>query len=303
MPGVLLALEPGDCVTPVRRRSDRTSFRVLLVEPEFITRFVETAFPDGGVKLSRGLLGDGAVTAFDAFWAGVRPAMAPLEQEGLLAAFLEAASDNTTAVAGASITPPIARAKKLLEDRFADDVRLEELEKEIGLSRFYLVRRFRAEVGMPPHAYPAGDTARSRARADRLGHGAVGSGVALRIHRSEPSDAPLPSCDGRLSRRLRPLGRRPSLIERIGRRPSERRLAPLTSGPHRGTYSVMVHLEAIMPALGANGDGHVHDYWWLILAPSSCSPSSLPLAYGSAAMAAARSDTKAPTASVRSLQA
>jgi AraC-like DNA-binding protein len=153
VPGVLLALEPGDCVTPVRHRADRTAFRVLLVEPEFITRFVETAFPDGAVKLSRGLLGDGAVTAFDALWTGVQSGDGPLEQEGLLAAFLEAASDHAIVVAGAAITPPIARAKKLLEDRYADDVRLEELEKEIGLSRFYLVRRFRAEVGMPPHAY------------------------------------------------------------------------------------------------------------------------------------------------------
>jgi len=151
--GVLLALEPGDCITPVRRHADHTAFRTLLVEPEFIARFVETAFPDGGVKLCRGILGDGAVEAFDAFWSGVQSGDGPLEQEGLLAAFLEAASDNTKHVAGAAITPPIARAKQLLEDRYADDVRLEQLEQEIGLSRFYLVRRFRAEVGMPPHAY------------------------------------------------------------------------------------------------------------------------------------------------------
>jgi AraC-like DNA-binding protein len=151
--GVLLALEPGDCVTPVRRRSDRTSFRTLLVEPTFIARFIETAFPDGGVALRRGLLGDAAVSAFDAFWSAVSSGDAPFEQEGLLAAFLESASDNTQVVPAAPVTPPIARARKILEDRFADDVRLEELEAEIGLSRFYLVRRFRAEVGMPPHAY------------------------------------------------------------------------------------------------------------------------------------------------------
>ena len=153
VPGVLLALEPGDCVTPVRRRSEHTEFRTLLVEPDFIARFVETAFPDGTVKLCRGILGAAAVDAFDALWTGVQSSDGPLEQEGLLAAFLEAACDNAILIAGAEITPPIARAKKLLEDRFADDVRLEQLEQEIGLSRFYLVRRFRAEVGMPPHAF------------------------------------------------------------------------------------------------------------------------------------------------------
>ncbi|HEX8952871.1 MAG TPA: AraC family transcriptional regulator [Polyangia bacterium] len=151
--GVLLALEPGDCVVPVRRRSATSRFRTLLVEPDYIARFIETAFPDGGVQPRRGLLGDTAAQALDAFWSAVIAGEPAFEQESLLAGFLEAASDETSGLPAAPITPPIARAKQILEERFADDVRLEELEAEVGLSRFYLVRRFRAEVGMPPHAY------------------------------------------------------------------------------------------------------------------------------------------------------
>jgi len=153
VPGVLLALEPGDCVVPVRQVAAETAFRTLLIEPEFTTRFIATAFPDGGVQLRRGLLGEAAVQAFDALWTAVTGGDAAFEQEGLMAAFLEAASDEGQGLPAAPITPPIARAKKLLEDHFADDVRLEQLEAEIGLSRFYLVRRFRSEVGMPPHAF------------------------------------------------------------------------------------------------------------------------------------------------------
>jgi AraC-like DNA-binding protein len=152
-PGTLLALEPGDCVAPLRRRSESTSFRTLLIEPEFVAEFVKTAFPNGEVKLRRGLLGEAALPAFDNFWDAVSHGEPALEQEGSLSAFLEAASDGTTGLATAAITPPVARAKKFIEERFADDVRLEHLEAEVGLSRFYLVRRFRAEVGMPPHAY------------------------------------------------------------------------------------------------------------------------------------------------------
>ncbi len=152
-PGVLLALEPGDCITPVRRRSDATAHRSLLVEPESVATFVATAFPGRAVQLRRGLLGDAAAQAFDALWAAIAGGDAPIDQESLFAGFLEAASDETQPLPTTPITPPIARAKRLLEERFADDVRLEELEAEIGLSRFYLVRRFRAEVGMPPHAY------------------------------------------------------------------------------------------------------------------------------------------------------
>jgi AraC-like DNA-binding protein len=152
-PGTLLALEPGDCVTPLRRHTDVTRFRTLLVEPEYIADFMKTAFPDGGVNLKRGLLGEAAVRAFDNFWQAAKDEEPALEQEGLLGSFLEAASDDTTGLAAAAITPPVARAKKYIEERFADDVRLEHLEAEVGLSRFYLVRRFRAEVGMPPHAF------------------------------------------------------------------------------------------------------------------------------------------------------
>ncbi|MCU1277257.1 MAG: AraC family transcriptional regulator [bacterium] len=152
-PGTLLALEPGDCVAPLRRRTSGSKHRTLLVEPEYAADFVKNAFPDGGVKLRRGLLGEAAVRTFDNFFEAVSDNEPALEQEGLLSAFLEAASDDTTVLATAAVTPPVARAKKFIEDRFADDVRLEHLEAEVGLSRFYLVRRFRAEVGMPPHAF------------------------------------------------------------------------------------------------------------------------------------------------------
>jgi AraC-like DNA-binding protein len=151
--GTLLALEPGDCVQPLRRRSQSSSFRSLLVEPEYAADFVKNAFPDGGVHLRRGLYGETAVRAFDAFWEAVSNNEPALEQEGLLSAFLEAASDDASVLTTTEVTPPVARAKKYIEERFADDVRLEQLEAEVGLSRFYLVRRFRAEVGMPPHAY------------------------------------------------------------------------------------------------------------------------------------------------------
>jgi hypothetical protein len=41
----------------------------------------------------------------------------------------------------------------------------------------------------------------------------------------------------------------------------------------------MVHLETIMPALGANGDGDAHAYWWVILALIVFAVVA-PLAYG-----------------------
>ncbi len=47
----------------------------------------------------------------------------------------------------------IARARRYIEDRYAEGIRLEQLAAHVALSPFYLLRTFRAEVGMPPHAY------------------------------------------------------------------------------------------------------------------------------------------------------
>ena len=47
----------------------------------------------------------------------------------------------------------VARAKDFLDDAFPDDISLDRLAQVAGLSRFHLLRVFRAEVGLPPHAY------------------------------------------------------------------------------------------------------------------------------------------------------
>lgn len=47
----------------------------------------------------------------------------------------------------------VDRAREYLEAHFADHVRLETLAALAGLSPFHLNRLFRAELGLPPHAY------------------------------------------------------------------------------------------------------------------------------------------------------
>jgi Kef-type K+ transport system membrane component KefB len=34
----------------------------------------------------------------------------------------------------------------------------------------------------------------------------------------------------------------------------------------RRTFFRMPQLQSIVPALGSSGDGHLHGYWWVILA-------------------------------------
>jgi AraC-like DNA-binding protein len=63
----------------------------------------------------------------------------------------------------ADAPPPLARTgrephavgmiKRYLEDRYADEVSLEQLSRLTQLSRYHLVRVFREAVGVPPYAY------------------------------------------------------------------------------------------------------------------------------------------------------
>ncbi len=47
----------------------------------------------------------------------------------------------------------VARARALLDNRSPENVSLDELAREAGLSPFHLVRVFTASVGLPPHAF------------------------------------------------------------------------------------------------------------------------------------------------------
>lgn len=48
---------------------------------------------------------------------------------------------------------PVAKAKAYLDEHFAEEVDLAELAQFAGLSRTHLIRAFRRETGLTPHAY------------------------------------------------------------------------------------------------------------------------------------------------------
>lgn len=47
----------------------------------------------------------------------------------------------------------IRQARRYIDEHFAEGISLTQLAAHVSLSRYYLLRAFRAEVGMPPHAY------------------------------------------------------------------------------------------------------------------------------------------------------
>ena len=60
-----------------------------------------------------------------------------------------------------SLRDPVQIAREFLRAHYADNVSLDELAQVAGMSAFHLCRRFRQEIGFPPHVY------QTRLRLDR----------------------------------------------------------------------------------------------------------------------------------------
>lgn len=73
---------------------------------------------------------------------------------GILARWISLHAELRPAPASPGREPlAVARARSLLDARATDNVTLDELAAEAGLSPFHLVRVFAASTGLPPHAY------------------------------------------------------------------------------------------------------------------------------------------------------
>lgn len=84
------------------------------------------------------------------------------------------------------LTPPparagsaVARVRECLDARFAEDIGLDELARAAGVSRAHLIRAFRNEVGLTPHAYLV--DRRFRAATRRLAAGEAPAEVAAAV--------------------------------------------------------------------------------------------------------------------------
>lgn len=72
---------------------------------------------------------------------------------------------------------PVARARELMEARHDEELSLAEIAGTVGLSRHHLIRAFRRETGLTPHAFLI--DIRVRRAADRLRRGETPCDVAV----------------------------------------------------------------------------------------------------------------------------
>jgi AraC-like DNA-binding protein len=81
----------------------------------------------------------------------------PMEVEGLFLAMVRAAFRQHAGLRATEIhhqhVPGLSRAREAIEARHQELVTLDELAHVAGLSRFQVLRQFKAAFGLPPHAY------------------------------------------------------------------------------------------------------------------------------------------------------
>jgi AraC-like DNA-binding protein len=146
-PGSLQIQQPGDVHRDVARDGPSTCQIV-----SFPARVVETV--TGTVRVHPQLeAGDARGAAFRRLHDAVHAGADRLTLEVAVAEAIEAFAARGVGDAKCAHTRPVRRAMELLRERLADPVTLDDLAAHASLDKFHLCRAFRAQVGLPPHAY------------------------------------------------------------------------------------------------------------------------------------------------------
>jgi AraC-like DNA-binding protein len=156
--GELFVLEPGAVHTGMAAVPEGWTYKVLYLDPGMVGAWVDgdasvpraarwVVFRDRALR--RGLLA--AHAAFAAEASGIALEVPVVEAVAGLHPHLRpfpGPSGRDRAEHAA-----VRRAARLLRERWNDTVTLAELSAAANLSRFELVRRFREQLGLPPHAF------------------------------------------------------------------------------------------------------------------------------------------------------
>ena len=148
-PGAILLLQPGDVRRDVSMDGP-TTIQVVSFAARDLEEY-ERASPRR-VRIRPQLAADDErAAAFLRLHAALDAAADRLTLEVVVAEAIDALC--APAPANEGFTRPVRRALELLRAQLADAITLDQLAAHAGLDKFHLCRAFRAQIGMPPHAY------------------------------------------------------------------------------------------------------------------------------------------------------
>jgi AraC-like DNA-binding protein len=146
-PGCVLVKQPGDVVRHLALDGPLTYVAIKLPTDDVVRArgegkpvAIDQLEPDDGRAAPFHRLLDAALGGADRLALEVALA----EAIGALAAITHASRD---------LSRPVRRAVELMHARLGESITLDDLADHAALDKFHLCRAFRAQVGMPPHAY------------------------------------------------------------------------------------------------------------------------------------------------------
>ncbi len=146
-PGSIQLKEPGDVHRDVAHDGPIT-FQVVVLSP---SEFESVRDEGNALALPHLATGDARARAFHRLHDAID---ARAEQLPLEVAVTEAMSAFVQLKSTASHrSRPVRRAMDYLRAHLSDSVTLDDLALHAGLDKFHLCRAFRAQIGLPPHAY------------------------------------------------------------------------------------------------------------------------------------------------------
>jgi AraC-like DNA-binding protein len=159
-PVTVCFMEPGEVHAETTKLDEHEALRALLIAPETMHDAArEMGVPAGDVHF-----GVAKLHARDLFrdylhlHAMLERDATALERQTSFSSFIERlvgdVCERRPALQLPTGEPAAVRlARELLQERWADNVQLDELVAVSGVGRFHLVRAFTAALGLPPHAY------------------------------------------------------------------------------------------------------------------------------------------------------
>ena len=165
--GAFFTRRPGELAAVRRRESPLTRHRIIFVEPERVSAVLGERANGGHVNPPPVLQpGHPVAFAFEALFTAATGGAPAIEQETSFASFIEALASSPSppppepprlaprvTLAREQRARAVELARRHLEDHYSEDVPLEQLASVAGVSKYHLIRLFRAELELPPHAY------------------------------------------------------------------------------------------------------------------------------------------------------
>lgn len=146
-PGCILVKQPGDVVRHTALGGP-TTYLAITLPADDVVRVRAEAEP---VAIDQLDPGDERATPFHRLLDAALAGAGRLALEVAVAEAVGALAAISRASPGAS--RPVRRAIELMRERLGESITLDDLADHAEFDKFHLCRAFRAQIGMPPHAY------------------------------------------------------------------------------------------------------------------------------------------------------